>query len=179
MKMIRRTLFAVTGILLIVDGILFFIFWEFRNQISPVRPPGLDLLLGGVLNYGLSGAGLCVVTIVSLLFMYGWLPFLAYGLAKRCKGEGGKWQLGVAGAWGVLIVACILMIMGGPSYRLFGSGYLASCLEMNIITSAWIPLLIWGCVRWSKKKAGGKRMTAIAGGWLLLLILDLLAALWK
>jgi len=109
--------------------------------------------------------------IVGLLFslvgFYGWLPFLIYGIAKRRKGEGGKWQLGVAGVW---VCACVAFII----YRMTNfqefNWYMLLGTLMFIAASAWLPLLMWGGARWWRKKTGGRWMTAGFGIWGVLVV---------
>ena len=46
--------------------------------------------------------------VILSVLLYGWLPFLIYGVARRRRGEGGKWQLAVVGIWVALFGAFIL-----------------------------------------------------------------------
>ena len=116
----------------------------------------VSLLLGSVLLEGVIG---------SVLF-YGWLPFLIYGVARRRRGEGGKRQLTVAGAWVALLGALIFWDFSQGSYQL---SYILSLLDFFLF-SAWVPLLIWGIVRRRRKKKGGIWMTAVGGVWYLLAV---------
>jgi len=104
---------------------------------------------------------------------YGWLPFLIYGVARRRRGEGGKWQLAVAGVWVVWLAA--FMLWSFLQMRLsphIPSPFILLLLYLLLpfLLSAWIPLLIWGIARRRRKKKGGVWMTAVGGVWCLLLV---------
>jgi len=95
---------------------------------------------------------------------YGWLPFLIDGVARWRRGEGGKWQLAVAGVWVALLGAFILW-----SFSPMSSPYMRN-LYLSFLLSAWIPLFIWGIARIRRKKKGGAWMTAVGGVWCLLAV---------
>jgi len=93
------------------------------------------------------------------VLVYGWMPFLIYGVAKRRRGEGGKWQLSVAAVW--LAILFVLVGVLCLPLTVFGS---------SVAMTAWVPLLIWGVARWLRSKPKGKWMTAGGGVWGLLAV---------
>jgi len=105
--------------------------------------------------------------VILSVLLYGWLPFLIYGVARRRRGEGGKWQLTVAGIWVALLGAFILWHFNQYPYQLVF--YIRSLLY-SFLFSAWMPLLIWGIVRRRHKKKGRAWMTAVGGVWCLLAV---------
>ena len=107
---------------------------------------------------------LCVISVCA----YGWLPFLIYGIAKRRRGEGGKWQLIVVGVWWALLVAWFTWEIAVTSRDWMMDTALG--LAVPLLATAWLPLLIWGIARWCRKKARGKWMTAGSGAWGLLVV---------
>ena len=102
-----------------------------------------------------------------IIAIYGWLPFLIRGVAKRRKGAGGGWQLAVAGGWMALLAAGNIWFIVAN-----GNGAMKGALVAVLVigATAWVPLAIWGVARWRRKKSGGKPMTAVAGLWCLLAV---------
>ena|GEM_PF-2418820 len=109
-------------------------------------------------------AAFCLLMVI----IYGWLPFLIRGVARRRKGAGGGWQLAVAGVWVALLATWFIWTIAESSGRA-RTGTWISVLAV-IGATVWVPLAIWGVARWRRKKSGGKPMAAVAGLWFLLVV---------
>ena len=115
-------------------------------------------------------------TLISLtLFsvaLYGWLPFLLHGLAKRRKGEVGKGFLVTAYVWMSVLGAWVLwaLVEAATTSDTVAGGVGFLMIFAPLLLTGWVPLLIWGAIRWRRKNGHGKWMTLAGGVWALCVV---------